>query len=190
VTPVHGVDRIVPMVLVGLLVLLEMYASRRRRESEPSKDRGTLVAMYLLIGAAYGVGFSQWGRGPPAPHLGAWALWVGAAIGLAGVALRLWSVAVLGQYFTYVVKVSPDQKVVETGPYRLIRHPSYTGALLIAVGIALSLRYAWALPIVVLPNLAAYLIRIPVEERALAQGIGEPYRAYMARTKRLIPHLW
>ena len=184
-------SRLTPLILVGLMMAMEAYAGRLTRAEAQQRDRGSLFAIYILQFVGFFAAFSLWARGrAPGPALGAWALWAGAAVAIAGIALRAWSVRTLGQYFTYVVKVSPDQKVVETGPYRLIRHPSYTGALLIAVGIALSLRYAWALPIVVLPNLAAYLIRIPVEERALAQGIGEPYRAYMARTKRLIPHLW
>jgi len=104
--------------------------------------------------------------------------------------LRVWSVAVLGRYFTYVVQVSTDQQVVDTGPYRLIRHPSYTGALMMAGGIGLSLRHAWPPLLIVATSFTAYLIRMLVEEHALAQGLGEPYRAYMARTKRLIPFLW
>jgi len=111
-------------------------------------------------------------------------------VAIAGIALRAWSVRTLGQYFTYVVKVSPDQKVVDTGPYRLIRHPSYAGGALTGVGIGLSMRYALGPAIIGGAMLASYLIRIAVEEPALAEGIGEPYRAYMARTKRLIPFIW
>jgi len=96
----------------------------------------------------------------------------------------------LGQYFTYAVKVSSDQAVVEAGPYRLLRHPSYTEGLLTVIGIGLSMGYALAPVILGGVTLAAYLVRIAVEERALAEGIGEPYRAYMTRTKRLIPFVW
>src|SRR5258708_18512784 len=118
------------------------------------------------------------------------ALWAGAAVALAGIFLRVWSVATLGRYFTYVVKVTGDQPVIETGPYRLLRHPSYAGALLTAVGIGLSLRYALAPVILGVVQFVAYSIRMGVEERALAEGIGEPYRAYMQRTKRIIPFVW
>jgi protein-S-isoprenylcysteine O-methyltransferase Ste14 len=183
--------RLVPIVLLGLMFGLELYAGRLRRAEAQPRDGGSLYVIYALIALGYWIAMWVWSRGPPPPQrLGDWALWAGAALALAGMGLRLWSVMTLGQYFTYVVKVTPDQKVVDTGPYRLIRHPSYAGGLLSAVGIGLSLCYALGPMIIGLTSLAAYLIRIRVEERALAEGIGEPYRAYMARTRRLIPYVW
>ncbi|HEY0437183.1 MAG TPA: isoprenylcysteine carboxylmethyltransferase family protein [Phenylobacterium sp.] len=183
--------RLVPLVLVAMLIALESYAGRERRAGAQARDAGSLYVLYALIAVGYGAAFMLWrydtGGGR---RLGEWALWTGAAVGAAGLALRLWSVVTLGQYFTYVVRVSGDQKVVDTGPYRLIRHPSYTGGLLAAVGIGLSMRRADAVAVIGLTNLAAYLIRIRVEERALAETLGEPYRAYMARTRRLVPFLW
>jgi len=183
------VDRLIPLLLVGLLICMELYASRVRRAEAKTRDGGSLIAVWGLLGVSYWAAFRLWGH-PPGPLLGAWALWTGAAVALAGMALRVWSVATLGRYFTYVVKVTSDQPVVETGPYRLLRHPSYAGALLTALGIGLALRYALAPLILVVVQLVAYSIRMGVEERALAEGIGEPYRAYMTRTKRIIPYLW
>ena len=181
---------LLPYALLVLLGAVEIYASRVRRTDAPRTFDPSFIPIVLLIGGGYAVAFGATRGAQGGPALGAWAGWLGAALALTGAALRVWSVAVLGRYFTYVVQVSPDQKVVETGPYRLIRHPSYTGALLMAAGIGLSLRHAYALAVILATSLAAYLIRIFVEERALARGIGEPYRAYMKRTKRLIPHLW
>ncbi len=183
-------SRTVPLVLVALMILMEIYASRLSRSEAKTDDRGSLFAVWLLVGSGYAAAFSMWnGRLPVGPVLGVWAVWAGAALALAGMALRVWSIATLGRYFTYVVKVTPDQKVIEIGPYRLLRHPSYAGALLTGIGIGLSLRVAAAPSAIGVTSLAAYAIRMAVEERALAEGIGEPYRAYMARTKRLIPYL-
>ncbi|MFL5298702.1 MAG: methyltransferase family protein [Phenylobacterium sp.] len=180
----------VPQLLVLLLIGVEIYAGRLRRAEAERKDRGSLYVIYGLIALGYWAAFWLWARRPPPPRLGDWSLWAGATIAVLGLALRLWSVITLGQYFTYVVKVTPDQKVVDTGPYRLIRHPSYAGALLAGVGIGLSLGYALAPVIIGATSLAAYVIRILVEESALAEGIGEPYRRYMGRTRRLIPFVW
>ena len=94
------------------------------------------------------------------------------------------------QRFCFELGLSPDQTVVETGPYRLIRHPSYTGGILTGVGIGLSMRLALAPILIGLASFLGYWIRMRVEERALAEGIGEPYRAYMRRTKRLAPFIW
>jgi len=186
-----GPDRYMPLVLVGLMMTVEAYAGRRRRAAADRRDSGSLYVIYLLQGGAFFAAFSLWAAGhPPPPRLGVWALWAGPAVAVGGAALRLWAVYTLGQYFTYVVHVSADQKVVETGPYRWLRHPSYTGGALEGVGIGLAMRYGLAPLIVGGGMLASYLIRIAVEEKALAEGIGEPYRAYMARTKRLIPFVW
>jgi protein-S-isoprenylcysteine O-methyltransferase Ste14 len=184
-------NRLVPLVLVIAMMAMESYAGRLQRKDAERRDNGSLYVIYFLQLAGFGTAFGLWGSGhPPAPRLGAWALWAGAAVSLAGIALRGWSVRTLGQYFTYIVKVSADQTVVQTGPYRLIRHPSYTGGTLTGIGIGLSMRYGLGPLIIGGAMLASYLIRIVVEEKALAEGIGEPYRAYMRRTKRLIPFIW
>jgi protein-S-isoprenylcysteine O-methyltransferase len=186
-----SLHRLVPWVLVVMMFALEIYAGRLRRSEVQARDGGSLLVLYALIAGGYWVAFSllSYGRAP-GPRFGDWSAWAGGVVGVAGVALRLWSVITLGQYFTYVVKVTPDQKVVDTGPYRLIRHPSYSGGLLIGIGIGLSMGYAATVSVIGATSLLAYLIRIGVEERALAETIGEPYRVYMARTRRLIPFVW
>jgi protein-S-isoprenylcysteine O-methyltransferase Ste14 len=184
-------NRLVPLVLVVMMMAMESYAGRLQRNDAERRDNGSLYVIYFLQMAGFGTVFGLWGSGhAPPPRLGVWSLWAGSAVALVGIALRAWAVRTLGQYFTYVVKVSPDQKVVESGPYRLLRHPSYTGGALTGIGIGLSLRFGLAPLILGGAMLASYLIRIAVEERALADGIGEPYRAYMRRTKRLIPFIW
>jgi protein-S-isoprenylcysteine O-methyltransferase Ste14 len=187
---VSALSPFLPFWLLGVLAAVEVYASRVRRSDAQAQFDPSFIPIVLLIGGGYGVAFNLARSGHSGPGLGACASWLGAALTLAGAGLRVWSVAVLGRYFTYVVRVSSDQKVVETGPYRLVRHPSYSGAMLMASGIGLSLRHVWPLLVIVASSLLAYLIRIWVEERALAEGIGEPYRDYMRRTRRLVPYLW
>jgi protein-S-isoprenylcysteine O-methyltransferase Ste14 len=107
-----------------------------------------------------------------------------------GTALRAWSVVILGRNFTVYVQVRDEQPVVDTGPYRLLRHPSYTGLLVVCLGIGLALGNWLALVAVVVVPTIAILLRIRVEERALLAGIGEPYRRFAATRKRLIPWVW
>jgi hypothetical protein len=76
---------------------------------------------------------------------------------------------------------------VEVGPYRWVRHPSYTGTLVISTGVGLTLENWLSLAIMLLLPLAAMLRRISVEETALTEVLGQPYQA---RTKRLVPGLW
>ena len=109
---------------------------------------------------------------------------------LAGIGLRGWSLAALGRYSTYAIVVSPGQPVVATGPYRLLRHPSYTGGLLICAGAGLmSANWAGLAAMTLLP-LAVTVWRIRLEETALLTGLGERYRAYASDRKRLVPLIW
>jgi protein-S-isoprenylcysteine O-methyltransferase Ste14 len=114
--------------------------------------------------------------------------YLGIALMVVGLAFRWYSIRVLGKSFTYVVHTRPDQPVVENGPYRWIRHPSYTGALLTILGVFVALTNPLSFLGLILP-LAGYTYRIRVEESALVRDLGEPYQSYMKRTKRLIPFL-
>ena len=114
----------------------------------------------------------------------------GLVILLTGLVLRGWSFKALGQYFTHTVMVSTDQPVIASGPYRVLRHPSYTGILLGAVGAGLA-SANWAdLAGVVILALIPVLWRIHVEENALRATVGDRYRAYAAQHKRLVPLVW
>jgi protein-S-isoprenylcysteine O-methyltransferase Ste14 len=110
----------------------------------------------------------------------------GLVLMLAGIALRWYAVWVLGASFTVDVATRPGQAVVESGPYRWIRHPSYTGGLLTLLGVLVCCCNPVSLVALVLA-LGGYAYRIRIEEAALATDLGTPYRDYMRRTKRLIP---
>jgi len=121
--------------------------------------------------------------------LPSWAFYLGIVLMLAGIVVRQWSIAVLGRFFSGVIGVQDGQKVVESGPYRLVRHPSYSGALLIMVGIGLAFQ-SWGAALVIIPIFAVcYGYRMFVEERVLVANLGNSYAEYMKRTKRVIPFL-
>jgi protein-S-isoprenylcysteine O-methyltransferase Ste14 len=115
---------------------------------------------------------------------------LGLAVIAFGIVLRLWSVVVLGRYFTVAVRVSENQPVVDRGPYRVLRHPSYTGLLCVCLGFGIALGNWLAIIVAVVPALAAIVVRIRVEERMLLTRIGTPYREFCATRSRLIPHVW
>ena len=111
----------------------------------------------------------------------------GVILMLLGVALRWYSVWTLGSYFTRDVAVSANQKVVQSGPYHFVRHPAYSGTFLTMLGIGLALTNWASLVALLLCVFAGHLYRVRVEEEALSQAIGQPYREYMQHTKRFIP---
>jgi protein-S-isoprenylcysteine O-methyltransferase Ste14 len=116
-----------------------------------------------------------------------WTYFLGISAMLLGVAIRQWAVAVLGRYFSNVIGVQENQKVVQSGPYRLIRHPSYTGILLIQIGIGLALQSWVALLAAAFVFGLTYGHRMISEERFLVRELGDEYALYMNRTKRIIP---
>ena len=119
----------------------------------------------------------------------AW-FWAGIVLVLSGTAFRWYAIKVLGKFFTRSVATRAGQYVVDTGPYRLIRHPSYSGALVSLLGVGLAMTNWLSVLLLVAAALLGYGYRVRVEERALCADLGQPYREYMQRTRRFIPHVW
>jgi protein-S-isoprenylcysteine O-methyltransferase Ste14 len=115
---------------------------------------------------------------------------LGLAAILLGVGLRWYSIWVLGRYFTRDVVVLPDQQVVQHGPYRLIRHPAYSGTFLTMLGVGLVVTNWASLLCLLLCVFLGHIYRVNIEEQALIQTIGQPYIEYMRRTKRFIPRVY
>jgi len=114
---------------------------------------------------------------------------VGISLLLLGSLLRRYCWRTLGEFFTGDVRARPDQPVIRSGPYRLVRHPSYTGAMMMFIGIGLSLGNWISAALLTFSSVALYSYRVSVEERALLETIGEPYGAYMKESKRFIPYV-
>ncbi|MFF2810094.1 methyltransferase family protein [Streptomyces sp. NPDC058000] len=108
----------------------------------------------------------------------------------AGIALRLWAIVTLGRFFRGTVHIQHGHRVVTSGPYRYVRHPAYTGILLAGTDLALLLDNAASWLAFTVCCLIAVGYRIHVEERMLLDALGEEYRAYAARTRRLVPGVW
>jgi len=165
--------------------------TRRSRADSVSKDRGSLRLLWVVILASIWLGFFL------THALPAWAMpnanryyTLGSGCFVLGLLLRWYSIIYLGRFFTTNVAIASDHRVIDTGPYRFIRHPSYTGALLAFLGLGLCLGNLASLLILIVPILFAFLWRIRVEEKALIEALGTHYRAYMERTKRLIPFVF
>lgn len=109
---------------------------------------------------------------------------------VAGVVFRWYSIRMLGKYFTLRLTIQPGQTVVEDGPYRLIRHPSYSGALITMLGLGLVLNNWMRVIVMLIAGFVGYSYRVKVEEDILVTALGEPYRDYIKRTKRFIPYIY
>jgi protein-S-isoprenylcysteine O-methyltransferase Ste14 len=107
-----------------------------------------------------------------------------------GVALRWYAIRTLGRFFTRDVAVAESQQVVQSGPYRLIRHPAYSGTFLTMLGVGLAMTNWASLVALLVCVFAGHLYRVRIEEKALIRTIGQPYIEYMRRTRRFIPLLF
>jgi protein-S-isoprenylcysteine O-methyltransferase Ste14 len=148
------------------------------------RDRATRVLIAVTLGVSIAVAVVTAPQiAGPYRAAGLIAMWLGLAI-------RVWAVATLGRAFRTTVEVDPGQAVITSGPYRWVRHPSYSGLLLIVAGCGLASGNWFALAVCAVLPLPALLWRIRVEEAELSLVLGDSYRAYQARTKRLIPGVW
>ncbi len=115
---------------------------------------------------------------------------LGILLMVAGVAFRWYAVSVLGKYFSFRLAIQPEQTVMQDGPYRYIRHPSYTGALITLFGLGMVFTNWLSLLSILVIGFIGYNYRVFVEEKMLVTALGEPYREYMQRTKRFIPFVY
>ncbi len=109
---------------------------------------------------------------------------------LAGCAIRLWAIAKLGRWFTAEVKIMPGQPLITSGPYRIVRHPSYLGAYMAFWGVALLLEAFFGLFLAAGAMFWAYRNRIAAEEEVLERHFGGKWTGFAAGRRRLVPGVW
>ncbi|WP_067621138.1 methyltransferase family protein [Alicyclobacillus acidiphilus] len=165
--------------------------ARLLRRGQPRKrndDRGSAVlimlGMYVLIFISIGFSIRQEGILPR------WTQYIGFVLMIAGIVIRLSAIIQLGRFFSPVVGVVSNQEIVQTGLYRWIRHPAYTGGWITAVGIGFGLRTWWGVLLCGIGLLLIYAYRIRVEEKVLVEHFGERYVEYRKRTRRMFPGIW
>lgn len=175
---------------------------RRRGTGSTERDRGTRTLNFVLViaavvladvlGAVIGKHSPLWlpGAGRTGAGPAGWPVIAGLVVIWLGLATRVWAVATLGRAFRTTVEVDSRQALVSRGPYHWVRHPSYTGLLLIAAGFGLASGNWPGLAACVLLPAAAMLRRISVEEKELLRMLGTDYSRYQKSTRRLVPGLW
>lgn len=154
-----------------------------------ARDRGTRILITLTLGATILAALAARSLAPELRIPAALRI-TGVVVMWLGLALRAWAITSLGSDFRTTVEVEPGQPVVSSGPYRWIRHPSYTGLLVIVAGFGAALGNWLALAACVLLPLPAIVWRISVEEAELTRVLGDAYRTYQSDRARLVPRLW
>lgn len=178
--------------VVVVRIVVEFLNASRQPTGEaavPARERSGLSSVWLFTSiAGFLVAFHATGLAMPGP--GRVYVGIGVVLMWLGIGLRQWSVRTLGRFFTFQLTVRTDQRVVEAGPYRVVRHPSYSGLLLTSLGAGIALGNWAALALLTIPYTVALTRRIGIEETMLREGLGEDYERFASKRKRLIPGVW
>ena len=185
------------LIFLASEVLLTL-TRRSRSKTGTKQDKSTLGMIWLVIGLSIAAGnfvarsTFLWAAGVwmfEMPQSNAIEV-VAVVLFAAGLILRWWAIVTLGRFFTVDVVIEKDHELVQRGPFRWVRHPSYSGVLLAFLGWALTWRNWAVIAVVLLPIFIAFVRRMNVEEDALSRALGDKYRDYVRRTNRLIPGLY
>jgi protein-S-isoprenylcysteine O-methyltransferase Ste14 len=166
--------------------------ARKSATHSDSPDAGSVRVIVLGGGIASVIAFPlAWVSSLRLPTaLGPAVFVIGVAIIVAGSVLRRHCWRLLGASFTGDVRAQPDQAIITTGAYALVRHPSYSAGILMNTGIGLALGSWASTAVLALAAFGVYSYRIAVEERTLLAVVGEPYREFMRTRRRLIPFIY
>jgi protein-S-isoprenylcysteine O-methyltransferase len=107
-----------------------------------------------------------------------------------GIIFRFWAIQTLGKYFSTRLIIQEVQELVTSGPYRYLRHPSYTGAIITLIGLGFGAGNWLSLVVIFFFGLVAYILRIKTEEHLLYEQFGKAYDDYKKKTWAIIPFLW
>ncbi|MDQ0191369.1 isoprenylcysteine carboxylmethyltransferase family protein [Alicyclobacillus cycloheptanicus] len=175
---------------IALEIMFGMRARllKRGQPKNEKNDRGSVIlivlGMYFLVAVSIILSMNRLGVVPD------WMRYAGYALMIVGMVIRFSAIYQLGRFFSPVVSTVSDQEIVQTGFYRLIRHPAYTGGWITAVGIGLGLQTWLGTLVCGIGMLLAYIYRIHIEERVMIDHFGENYLSYMKATKRMFPGIW
>jgi len=166
-------------------------AARTTRGMDNTLDKGTRRLVWRLSAIGYNIAWIpvifNFGR---LVVLGGWLTWVGVAIMIAGIIFRQYAIAYLGKFFTATIQIQKDHELIQTGPYRYIRHPSYLGILILSLGLGIAMANWISLILCIVFPAISLIQRIKFEEKELEQHFGKQYQDYRKNTRRVIPFIF
>jgi len=164
---------------------------KRDSRTAQAEDRGSMRLLWLVIGPFVVLAIAVSGYGATRlPFDAAFQERTATSLLLGGLVLRWTAILTLGRFFTANIAIHEGQPVISAGPYRYVRHPSYTGLLLAFLGLGVFFGNWLSVIVLFVPITFAVIHRIRIEESVLEGALGPAYSAYCARTKRLIPGMW
>lgn len=163
---------------------------KQKNSSTLKRDKGSfwLIIIGIWVGAyvSFQIHFNHVARIAPGNVL----LYIGVILMVFGVLFRFYAIRILGRHFNLAVQVDDEQTIVQAGPYKTIRHPSYTGSLFTLIGFGIALNSWLALLVMFVVFSVIYGYRIKIEELVLVEHFGEAYEDYRKHTWRILPYIW
>ena len=182
------------IIIVSLFWIISEIVLARLKHSDTAgtkQDKSSLRILWstiiLAITAGYLLALSRVGTIPAVSYYAAIS---GLVLIVVGLVVRWIAILTLWKFFTVDVSIANDHRLVNTGFYKLVRHPAYTGSLLSFLGLGVVFSNWLTLLVIFVPITIAFVYRIKVEERALLTFFGDQYVRYCAETKRLIPRIY
>ena len=177
-------------ILYGLFELFMSLRQIENRKISESGDKGSIWILILSISMGYWLSFIMGATTIGRLHHWNTFFLIGSVVALSGLIIRVAAIIKLRQQFTYTVTKIENHELIETGLFKIIRHPGYLGQLMIFMGISVCLSNWLSVLLMMVPVLSGYIYRINVEERFMAEHLGQKYLDYRKRTKRLIPVIY
>lgn len=181
------------LVIIAALFCIWLFqpsVSAKETSENKSNDRYSVILIIAMSMLSNIVPLVDWAYFSGPEYKSTAATIIGFIVLWAGILLRNYSIKLLGKHFTATIQLQKNHTLITSGPYSIIRHPSYLGAFLAFLGIAIFLNSAAGAVFVVVAMIVAYTIRIGAEEKALISLFGTVYTNYQKKTKKLIPFLW
>jgi protein-S-isoprenylcysteine O-methyltransferase Ste14 len=183
-------ERNLVLIAANLLIwLTQPPVSVEETKSNQSSDKNSVLIIIVCSMISVIAPIVDWAYFGTDTYQTSWTV-LGLVLIVFGIALRAWSVQKLGRHFTATVQLKDDHKLITKGPYAIVRHPSYSGALTAIVGSAVFLNSLVGTCVAFFFMMLAYYIRINIEEKVLFGKFGERYSSYQKRTRKLIPFIW
>ena len=180
------------MIFSATIFTTQPALSIKEAEEKKNTDKNSIFLILLAGAISQIISVIEWGYFPK--ELSSLAHSIFASIGLlmmiGGILFRNWSIQTLGKFFTATVQIKDNQRIITSGPYGIVRHPSYLGAYVAIVGSTIFVESIIGFIIAAVGMGYAYKVRIQAEEETLLNGFGNEYRDYQMHTWKLIPCVW
>lgn len=172
-------------ILFTIIIITELRILLRDKTKKEDKNSLPLILIGIFLPLTITIFLSFTNLGNISPNFS----YLGITILILGFILRQYSITTLGKFFIPTINKQKNQEIIQTGPYKYIRHPSYTGLLLELSGTALALSNIISFTLTITFLLPALIYRIKIEEKFLSKNF-KSYQKYKLKTKKLIPFIY